>query len=147
MDFTDEAKRKLQAMGEKEFECKNEYRVPIGKRFSYIDYVWLKQIPHPDIEDKKVVVAAFEITKNLTSVWDMKKMKGDIVNLQLSNASLGVLIIPCLEDLRKQAQSVGGESWLIGIKDYFQALVDIARPMKIEVWVFYNDKGKFEKFL
>ena len=145
-NFTDKAKRKLKDMG-KEFECKNEYRVPIGKRFSAIDFVWLKKIPYPSKEEKKVVVAAFEITKDLTSVWNMKKMKGDIVNLQLCNAALGVLIIPCENSLKEQANAISGNTLLAGINDYIQALIDIAKPMKIEVWTFDRKKNTFDKFL
>ena len=121
--------------------------MPIGKRFSAIDFVWLKKIPYPSKEEKKVVVAAFEITKDLTSVWNMKKMKGDIVNLQLCNAALGVLIIPCENSLKEQANAVSGNTWLAGINDYIQALIDIAKPMKIEVWTFDRKKNTFDKFL
>jgi len=143
-NFTNEAKKKLEEMG-KEFECQNEYRVQIGKRFSCIDYVWLKKIPHPNGE-KKVVVVAFEITKDLSKVWDMKKMKGDIVNLQLSNAPLGVLVIPCREELNKQAEALDANTWLAKIDDYLEALKDIGKPTKVEVWCFDQTKGELFLF-
>jgi len=152
-NFTTEVKQKLRDVGQRDLECKNEYRVPIGKRYSSVDYVWLKKVPCPKSEktpsgEKKVVAVAFEITKDISTLWNTKKMKGDIVNLQLTNASLGVLVIPCREKLKEQANALGGgaERWLEGINDYIEALLSIARPMKVEVWCYDQEKEEFHYF-
>lgn len=96
---------------------------------------------------KQVVIVAFEITKDITTLWNAKKMKGDITNLRLSNASLGVLIIPTMEKLREQAEKVkGGEKWIKGIREYLDSLKEIAKPMKIEVWSYDESSDVFSVF-
>ncbi|MGQ9642175.1 MAG: hypothetical protein ACUVUF_08710 [Candidatus Bathycorpusculaceae bacterium] len=143
--FNEEVKQKLKTLGEsKGFECKDEFRVWIGNRYSSIDHVWLKEIPYPKPppkDRKKIVIVAFEITKDLNNLWNSKKMKGDLINLRLSNASLGVLIIPSMETLRKQAEKRKGEKWLEGLQQYLESLIAIAKPMEVEVW-FYDDVRK-----
>ena len=151
-DFTKEVKQKLADMGKDEFICKNEYRVFIGEKrvkhgWSAIDHVWLKNIPHPGEKPSQVVVVAFEITKDIATLWNTKKMKGDITNLRLSNASLGVLIIPTIDKLKEQARKIkGGEKWIEGIHEYLNALKKIAEPMKIEFWSYDEQGGVFNVF-
>jgi len=149
--FTKEIKQKLRAMGENEFTCKDEHRIYMTKSkrtgFSAIDHVWLKSVPCPEGKKREVVVVAFEITKDLDNLWYTKKMKGDITNLRLTNASLGVLVIPCIEKLKEQAtKRKGGKKWLEGINDYIKALLRIAEPMKVDVWCYDHEKG-FRYFL
>jgi hypothetical protein len=127
--------------GQHGFKHKNEYRLRISvldKPIAYIDHVWLKEVPYPRGASKDVPVVAFEITKDLSTLWTTKKMKGDIENLRLCSAALGVLIIPTIDTLKTQAEKLGSgaSTWLKNLTRYIESLKKIASPLTLEIWYF-----------
>jgi len=151
--FNNDAKILLRAMGENSgFECKDEYRLRIEgieRPIAYIDHVWLMKVPHPSgLSQRPFPVVAFEITKDLSTLWNMKKMKGDIENLRLSNAVLGVLVIPTVGHLKSQAEKFGSgaETWVNNLEGYLQALKSIIFPLRLEVWCLDQQNKKFFSF-
>jgi hypothetical protein len=110
--FNNDAKILLKALRQNAgFDCKDEYRLRIEgleRPIAYINHVWLTKVPHPSgLSQRHFPVVAFEITKDVSTLWNMKKIKGDIENLRLSNAVLGVLFIPAVGDLKSQAEKIG----------------------------------------
>ena len=151
--FNHDAKNLLKTMGQNAgFDCKDEYRLRIEgleRPIAYIDHVWLIKVPHPSgLSQRRFPVVAFEITKDVSTLWNMKKMKGDIENLRLSNAVLGVLVIPTVGDLKSQAEKVGSgaETWVNNLEGYLKALKSIIFPLRLEVWCFDQQNKKFLPF-
>jgi hypothetical protein len=94
-------------------------------------------------------IVSFEISKDVSTVWNMKKMKGDIENLRLSSSVLGALVIPVLGELQIQAEKIGygAETWVKNtLADYLKVLKLIAFPLRLEVWCFDEQNNKFELF-
>lgn len=148
--FNNDARNSLKIMGQNAgFDCKNEYRLRIEgleRPIAYIDHVWLTRVPHPSgLSERHVPVVAFEITKDVSTLWNMKKMKGDIENLRLSNATIGVLVIPTVGDLEGQAKRFGSgaETWVKNLTSYLKALKSIVFPLRLEVWCFDQQNKKF----
>ncbi|MEM3697526.1 MAG: hypothetical protein QXQ94_08535 [Candidatus Bathyarchaeia archaeon] len=150
--FENAVKNLLTQMGKNAgFSCKNEYRLRINglsRYIAYIDHVWLEKVPHPLGHSREIPVVAFEITKDISTLWNMKKMKGDIENLRLSNAALGVLVIPTLDDLKSQAKNygTGSETWLENLESYLRALKMIGFPLRLEIWCFDIQRNIFSSF-
>jgi len=146
------AKQLLTQMGKSAgFNCKNEYRLKIegyNRYVAYVDHVWLAKVPHPFGYSRDFAIVAFEITNDLTALWNMKKMKGDVENLRLSGASLGVLVIPTVDALKGQAEKLGygSTTWLANLKSYLEVLKKIAFPLRLEVWCFDHKNNKLSIF-
>jgi hypothetical protein len=152
--FEGAAKKLLKQIGQNAgFSCENEHRLKmegLGRYVAYIDHVWLEKVPHPSgLSIRTFPVVAFEITTNLGRLWNMKEMKGDVENLRLSSAALGVLIIPTLDALKKEGEEkkwLGAETWLRNLDNYLKALKMMAFPLRLEVWCFDQKNNKFSTF-
>ena len=92
--LTENIKDALRKIGEKAgFICKNEYSIKLksnSKEIARIDHVWMIEEP---IRKEKIPFITFEININPNSI-NMKKIKGDIMNLRLAGAAKGFLILP-----------------------------------------------------
>jgi len=128
-----EVKKGLKKIGETlGFSCKNEYELIVQEPWGIlarIDHVWFKKIP---ILEQNIPIVAFEITTTISKLWSKKLMKGDITNLRLSQAALGVLIIP--KEKWKQNPPPGWENWVWRIDGLLENLKKIASPMRVEIW-------------
>lgn len=90
-------------------------------RFIVLDHVWLTT--HP----VEVPVVGFEITTKGKDFANTKKMKGDIVNLQLLQPRVGILVVN-----EKEAEQQL-EGWYAEANSYKEFLKTIASPIKLEI--------------
>jgi len=77
-------------------------------------------------------MVAFEITTAINKLADLKKMKGDLTNLRLSQASLGIVIVP--KEMFKRNPPYGWKNFVSRMDDYLENLKKIASPMNVEIW-------------
>jgi len=128
-----EVKKWLSIIGKANgFQCKNEYEILMQEPWGIlakIDHVWLKRIP---ILDQDIPVVAFEITRSIGKLWNKKMMKGDLTNLRLSQASIGVLVVPV--ERWKQEPPHGYDLFVNRMDDYLVTLTKVAAPMRLELW-------------
>jgi len=118
-------KNKLKEIGESlGFRTKSNFIVrpyPESWRFMVLDHVWLTSEP---IE---VPVIGFEVTMRGRVFRNTKKMKGDIVNLQLLNPRIGILVVN-----EKEAKEED-EKWYEEVDSFKKFLETIASPTHLEV--------------
>lgn len=120
-----EVKNALRKIGEDEgFECIDEYSVSNGIEIARIDHVWMMKEP---IKLGKIPFIAFEINVNPSSV-DMKKIKADIMNLRLSKAAKGFLILP----FKRAENEPEKPPWAKDRKAFEKAIREMANPDRIE---------------
>lgn len=116
---------KLEEIGESiGFKAKSWFRVrpyPESWRYIIIDHVWLTQ--HP----VEVPVVGFEVTMRGRGFSNSKKMKGDIVNLQLLKPSIGILVVN-----EKEAKEQV-EKWYEEVDSFKEFLKTMSSPMYLEI--------------
>ena len=120
-----EVVNKLRELGElRRYKVVTEYRIRLPKierNVAYVDCVWFTTAP------VEVPVVGFEVSARGNDFSNFKKMKGDIVNLQLLRPRAGILAV----NEREAESSI--PTWYQAVETYKQALIRIASPIPLGI--------------
>jgi len=116
---------KLREIGKSlRFRTKSQFRVrpyPNSWRYIVIDHVWLTS--HP----VEAPIAGFEVTMRGREFSNSKKMRSDIVSLQLLRPNIGILVVN-----EKEAKEEV-EKWYEDVDSFKEFLKTMASPMYLEI--------------